>query len=416
MRKLVVAAATVAALGSLPAGAAEASSAPKACAALAHHVDEAGGAEPGSPVFLRSYEPGPNETRLPGPLASSAFSYDNALAIIALASCGDFARARRIGDAFVIAVGNDRTYRDGRVRNAYRAGPLKPGSVALPGWWDAKDKLWAEDAYQDGTQTGNVAWVALALLTLDRHAKGEAKTEYRNAAEELAGWIATNAAAPGNLYGFSGGVAGFDGKQSRLTWRSTEHNVDVHALGIWLSLLGSAQGQELARPSRLFLDAMFDAASGHFRLGTMPDGTMQPPGKVALDALTWPLLGVPDAPSEWRRSLDYAQAHLATDGGFDFAGFRQGLWTEGTAQASVVTSAVGQAGQSRDLLATALRQQAPSGYLYATDVGTISTGLRVGPDSVDDDFFYFHRPHLGATAWAVIAASGINPFTGARIN
>jgi hypothetical protein len=40
--------------------------------------------------------------------------------------------------------------------------------VLLPGWWDAANKRWSEDRYQDGTATGNVAWVGLAVA-LDRH-------------------------------------------------------------------------------------------------------------------------------------------------------------------------------------------------------------------------------------------------------
>src|SRR5256885_13305622 len=92
-------------------------------------------------------------------LRQSAFTYDNALAAIALIACGDVQRARRIGNALLIAGEHDRSFGDGRLRNAYRAGLVSgDSSIALPGWWDAKQKMWAEDAYQDGTATGNVAW------------------------------------------------------------------------------------------------------------------------------------------------------------------------------------------------------------------------------------------------------------------
>src|SRR5882757_1471908 len=155
--------------------------APALCASIAKHVDLAGGSDASEPVLLRSYEPGPDEASLPLPLASSAFSYDNALAIIALIAC------------------NDRTFSDGRIRNAYRAGPVKPGTVPLPGWWDSQQKIWAEDAYQDGTQTGNVAWVALALLNLDQ---ATASQTYRPTAERLARWIAQHAQHPGAPGGF----------------------------------------------------------------------------------------------------------------------------------------------------------------------------------------------------------------------
>jgi hypothetical protein len=39
----------------------------------------------------------------------------------------------------------------------------------------------------------------------------------------------------------------------------------------------------------------------------------------------------------------------------------------------------------------------------------------LSPTSTTDDFFYFRLPHLGATAWAAIAATGWNPFTGTRV-
>lgn len=382
------------------------------CEAIARHVDMAAPAS--GPLFLLSYEPGPDETRLPGPLATTAFSYDNALATIALVSCGDVARARRIGDAFVDAAHNDRTFKDGRIRNAYRAGPVGSGAALLPGWWDNSRRAWSEDAYQDGSQTGNVAWVALALLTLDR-ATHEGR--YRETALALAEWIAKTARETNGPMGFSGGRAGFDDAQTRLAWRSTEHNVDVHALGTWLA--GEAPGPvpaALAQGSQTFLDAMFDPTAGMFRLGTTPDGTRQPVEKFALDALLWPLIGVQPLPAAWRKSLDFAVRHLATNGGFDFNGSHNGLWTEGTAQASLVMRAMGQQKAADNLLAVALRQTSPSGYLYATDGGRVATGLAIGPQSKSNDFFYFHRPHLGATAWAVLAANGFNPFTGSRIS
>jgi hypothetical protein len=384
------------------------------CNSIARHVDQAGGDDHDSPVFLRSYEPAPDEPKLPDALATSAFSYDNALAIMALVACGDVPRARRIGDAFLAAGRNDRTFKDSRIRNAYRAGPVGSGAALLPGWWDAKQNLWAEDAAQDGTQTGNVAWVALALLTLDRAVPS---SPYRSGAESLAHWIAAHTEDPRPPGGFSGGVIGFDPSQTSVTWRSTEHNVDINALGTWLGRTGNpALGETLARPSRRFLDAMFDAKHGMFRLGTTEQGTTQPADKAALDELIWPLIGVADAPKAWARSLTFAKDHLAVPGGFDFNADRDGLWTEGTAQASLVERAVGDRAAADALLATALSLAAPSGYLYATKEGQITTGLPLGPNSKSNDFLYFHRPHLGATAWAVLAATGFNPFTGQKVD
>ena len=411
--KQTVAALAVTATLSVTARAAPANTS-RVCDAIARHVDATGGADQHSPLFLRSYEAGPDEAALPDPLATSAFSYDNALAIMALVACGDGPRARRIGDAFMTAIRSDRTFTDGRIRNAYRAGIVVPGPVAVPGWWDKQQNLWAEDPFQDATQTGNVAWVALALLTLDQVAP---LAGYRAGAEGLARWIADHARDQRPPGGFSGGTIGYDPAQTRVGWRSTEHNVDIHALGFWLARLGDHDlGQALRLPARAFLDAMFDADRGLFRLGTVEQGATQPPEKVALDELIWPLIGVADAPKAWRRSLDFAKANLAVPGGFDFNNDRDGLWTEGTAQAALVERAVGDGAAADALLATATALAAPSGYLYATKAGRITTGLPLGPDSKTDDFYYFHRPHLGATAWAALAEAHWNPFTGRKVD
>jgi len=91
-------------------------------------------------TFVRSYEHGKDESQLPAGLASSAFVYDNALAVIALTACGNVTHATVIGNALSLAVRKDRTFNDGRVRNAYRAGPAGNGPPALPGWWNDEQK------------------------------------------------------------------------------------------------------------------------------------------------------------------------------------------------------------------------------------------------------------------------------------
>jgi len=106
------------------------------CAPLADAVaSQAAGSEAG---FVRSYEQGEDESRLPAGLASTAFVYDNALAVIALVACGNVSSATTIGNALSLAVRNDRTVTDGRVRNAYRAGPVGGGGgsgvAGVVGW------------------------------------------------------------------------------------------------------------------------------------------------------------------------------------------------------------------------------------------------------------------------------------------
>ena len=382
------------------------------CASIAHSLDAIGGGA-AAPAFLPSYLPGPDEADVPLPLRQSAFTYDNALAAIALIACGDVQRARRIGDALLIAAEHDRTFADGRVRNAYRAGLVEAGKPsALPGWWEVKQKFWAEDAYQDGTATGNVAWAALALLNLHQATRDEA---YRAGAERMLGWIRANTLDERVPVGFSGGFDGFDRSQTKLMWKSTEHNIDIYAVAHWLHRLdGISAHADVAATARGFIDAVFVSDQGVFRLGTKPDGTLQPTDHLALDTQLWPLLAVADAPAAWRNSVHAAENKLSVPGGFDFDNDRDGLWVEGTAQAALTLRSLGRAHESAALLDGLAAQISPSGYLFATREPRITTGLKIGGSS-EADFFYYRRPHLGATAWGVLAATGRNPFTGKSV-
>jgi hypothetical protein len=364
-----------------------------------------------APVFVASYRPGPGEAELPPPLRSSAFVYDNALAAIALVACGKATDAARIGDALVAAMGNDRTFRDGRLRNAYRAGPVAKGEKALlPGWWEERPGFWAEDAYQDGSATGNLAWGALALLTLFEATENRS---YLDAAGGLLRWITANTAAPDGI-GFTGGLDGFDPKQTRLAWASTEHNVDIAAIAEWHDrITGTAAFAGAARSARAFLARSFRGEDGCFVLGTTPTGALADASHLALDTQLWPLL-LSDAPAPWRAAIACAERQLSVPGGFDFDNDRDGLWVEGTAQAALVYRHLRDAKRSTELLDGLRQDLSPSGWLHAARGARLTTGLKIGPHSVEPDFFYFRRPHLGATAWAAIAAQGWNPFTGRR--
>jgi hypothetical protein len=377
------------------------------CAPLSNAVaSQAAGSEA---AFVRSYEHADDESRLPAGLASTAFVYDNALAAIALVACGDVNSAMVIGNALSVAARNDRTFRDGRVRNAYRPGPVGKGPPALPGWWDANQKIWAEDAAQDGSSTGNVAWAALALLTLHQATKQEA---FLADAERLVDWVIANVSTGS---GFRGGFHGYDPQQVRLTWISTEHNVDVYAAAAWLfRLTNERKYADAASEARRFLGRAFDG--DHFLLGTKPDGSLADPSMLALDVQLWPWMAIPDAPAQWRSALNFAATHLAVKDGFDFNGDRDGLWVEGTAQASLAYRIAGDPRRSAQLLTTLEADRTPSGFLNATRGARVSTGLSIDPTATEADFFYFRRPHLGATAWATLAATAWNPFTGRNVD
>jgi hypothetical protein len=291
---------------------ADASAAEGFCAGLGRGVVAATAGQ--QAAFVRSYEPAADEPRLPDGLASTAFVYDNALAAIALVGCGEVAAALPIGHALTRAVRQDRTFSDGRLRNAYRAGPVGDGPPPLPGWWDADAGRWAEDPAQDGTSTGNVAWGALALLTL-YEATGH--RDFLESAVRLIEWVSRHAAC--GEAGFCGGVHGYDPQQIRLTWKSTEHNVDVAAAAGWLArLTGQSRYRAAASSARRFLDQVF--ANDHFLLGTTPAGRLADADLLALDVQLWPWMALDDAPPAWRAALAFAEHHLAVDGGFDAAG------------------------------------------------------------------------------------------------
>jgi len=375
------------------------------CKAVAARV----AAVPGKgPVMLSSYEPAPGGEPLPGPLQQPAFVYDNALAGIALVACRQPDAARRVADAVVAATARDRHYHDGRLRNAYRAGPVPEGPVPLPGWWDAPSKRWFEDNYQVGTATGNVAWAALMLLAVYESTH---ERRYLDTAATLMTWVDKETFGSNSPGGYIGGFFGEEPSPRRQGWKSTEHNVDAYAAFRWLALrTGDARWNAAAQRARHFVEAMWQPGEGRFVIGTNDDGHSLNSAPSALDASLWPLIAVPDAAATWRRSLDWTRAHHAVRGGYGFNANPDGVWTEGTGQAALVLRASGRDDETKGLWPVLLAQRAPSGMLYATPERRIRTGLSIGPDSTTEDFYYYHLPHLGATAWAVLAAAGWNPF------
>jgi hypothetical protein len=369
---------------------------------LAARVDAIPG---GSPVLLRSYDSESGIAPLDEPaLRTVAFVYDNALATIALVACGRLPEAERIGQALRLATG------EARVRNAYREGAVE--NRPLPnGWWDSGKRLWAEDPYQMGTATGNVAWVGLALLTLHDATRA---TPWLPAAAKCGDWVVEHASDHRGGGGFTGGLIGFDPAPTPLLWKSTEHNIDLVALFARLARSEpAAHWDQDEAGARRFLGTQWDPLSGRFFVGTGPDGATVNRSTFALDTQLWPSL-LPGAPPEWSKALTFAERDFAVAGGFDFNDDRDGLWVEGTAQAALAEHYAGREPLTERLLAEVSKQVSPGGLVYATREARISTGLSNNPDASSADFFYYRRPHLGATAWVALAALGWNPFVGGR--
>ncbi|CAN7464601.1 hypothetical protein LJR231_003121 [Phyllobacterium sp. LjRoot231] len=377
------------------------------CAALARlQIEESLGKA--QAMFFPSYLPSSAGPPLPAALQNTAFVYDNSLAAMAFLACGEIERARSIGDALIVAGGKDRFYTDGRLRNAYRAGPVTD-TPALPGWWDDRSKVWAEDEYQVSTASGNVAWAALALLQLHEKTK---EARYLEAAERLAAWL-DHLRGDDAHPGVAGGYYGFEPKTSRITWKSTEHNIDILAVARWLSMISeNPRWDRLAENTLQFVASMRDDESG-FLIGTDLTGKAVHSTDLWLDVQIWPFLVLPKSqrPAEWVGTISLMDTRLAVPGGYDFNGDRDGLWIEGTAQAALLFQQDGEQKRASDLIASILENVDPqSGWLYATSGPPLSTGLTVGAMGQGGAFTYQHWPHLGATAWAVMAAMDFNPF------
>jgi hypothetical protein len=381
-----------AALFALAATAGVAQAAPSACDVLHNAVAQS----PPGPVFLPSF---PQEKD--GPLHNTAFLYDNAVAAVALVGCGDAKDAARIGEAMLIALDHDRYWHDGRLRNGYAAGHADT-PVKLAGWWDKKQNRWVEDGYQVGSDSGNTAWAMLALLSLK-----EAK--YRSGAIRIAHWVDTqfDTRPP---QGFTGGTFGDQPKPAFNRWKSTEHNTDLTAAFTRLSAAtGDKHWRDHAGIASAFVLAMWNPKCACFDAGMAEDGKARN-ATLALDAQLWPLLAISGARSHADAALATASRRLSLRGGLSYGETRDGLWTEGTEQAALVMNLMGR--DDAALSAAAEKNRASNGWYFAADTKT-STGFDLQTD-LKQHRAYFRIPALAPLAWAALAQTGFNPFTGAK--
>jgi len=350
----------------------------------------AGAAALGGPGLLRSWEIGRGGD-FDRVQAEAAFTYDNALAGMALLAAGERDGAWRLAEGLRLAQTQDRVWRDGRLRNAYAAGrqfPDAPASARPPGWWDG---AWREDAYQVGSALGPVAFVMLFWSAM-----GEAS--FRTAAREAAAWCAGFRVPDG---GFAGGVIGHEPTPAPLRWRSTEQNLD---LAIAFARAGR---QAEAAHAADFVRAMWDAAERRFVSGLTPEGARN--GHSALDANLFPLLAWPRE-TRFAGALDWVLTRHGAAGGLDFDQDRDGAWLEGTAQAGLLLRRMGREAEALGFAATIARHMTGAGWVRAASVPALTTGLETGITPGVADFTYPDRAHLGATAWAALAGLGASPF------
>ncbi|KRQ01147.1 hypothetical protein AOQ71_39945 [Bradyrhizobium manausense] len=352
-------------------------------------------------MFLPSYP-----TVETGPLHGAAYLYDNAVAAIALVGCGERDKASRIGSAILWAIDNDRTWHDGRLRNAYAAGVVAIGPARLPGWWDNTQNKWLEDRYQVGSDVGNMAWAMLALLSIDDVNTG---SRFRDGAARLGTWVAQWADARGTG-GFTGGTFGHEPTPELRTWKSTEHNTDLAAaFGLLATRTGDLRWRDMATAAERFVETMWDPACACFAAGTAEDGVTRNP-ILALDAQVWPLTALSGAAGKFASAITTAERRMSVDKGFAYGEDRDGVWTEGTSQMALLLKLLGRTAQAKSLVAVIESRRSPDGGFYATDVRALPTGFMLDTDPAKPRV-YFRLPHLGAASWAALAERGFNPFT-----
>lgn len=325
---------------------------------------------------------------------TDSVTYDDALVVDALLARGtadDVARAEVIGKALLYVQAND-SAKDGRIRAAYAPTPLTSPSKV--------------DATDDTSDVGNMAWVGQALVQL--YARTGVKS-YLTGATSVAAWIQKNAYATNGPGGYTGG---YD-SSGKLTWKSTEHNIDVSA---FFSMLATETGDSAwstdAAHAQSFVAAMWDGTGKKFWVGTNPDGTSLDKGFLPEDVNTWSYLAFKNP--AYAASIDWDVADLAvTDGAFTGVSFaacdRSKVWFEGTAHladALAVRDGSGDSAKAQSYLNSI--QLAQTTAVHNDGLGIVAASHDKLSDCDSD--YYYAALHTGATSWYLLAGAAADPF------
>ena len=377
-------------------------------------------------------------------LFSTAFVYDNALAICALlgARRGVDPDARALGDGLLFAQEHDPDFADGRLRQAYNVGPYtfydgSPQPDGLVRGDGAANVGWQFGFL--GTAGGDMAWPGIALVQLYERTRDR---RHLDGAVRIAEWIVDRATSPFPLGGYTFGV---DGADQPIPNGSTEHNIDVTAFFTLLHhIAGGRAWKERAKVARAFVDRMWEPRGGYFYTGTN-DGTEVNREPLPLDPQTWSWLALRE--KRYGRALDWAaQALAARDvagpatsqmppgvavSGVTFSSASlestaryndiqvhpQGVWLEGTAQLATAFADRGARGDKARAQAlieqVRVAQRALGGGQHKGGEPLPDGGGVVAASSLIDSGFgfgYFQVQHVGATSWQLMASQGVNPF------
>jgi len=323
-------------------------------------------------------------------------TYDDALLIDAYVAAGTpagLSRAEVVGNALLYVQAHDAKH-DGRIREAYAPKPLtSPRQVK---------------ATSQTSDVGNMAWVGQALVELYA---ATGTTSYLAGALSIGNWVQSHDYDVRGAGGYTGGDTA-SGRPIR--WKSTEHNIDIY---VFFTMLATESGRSEwtthAAWAKQFVASMWEPSAGTFYVGTMNDGVTPNDTEHPEDVDSWSYLALGDP--AFASSLDWDVTNLAvTAGGFSGVSFcsgdRSGVWFEGTAhlaEALALRHGPGDAAQSAQYLSDVAAAQAhgPDG-----DGMGVMAASKDGLSDCDGDS-YDASLHTGATAWYVLAAQQVNPFS-----
>ncbi|HEU4325143.1 MAG TPA: hypothetical protein VFS21_18525 [Roseiflexaceae bacterium] len=374
-------------------------------------------------------------------LQSTAFTYDNALAIIAYLRGGDQARARLLGDSLLHAQQQDPAG-DGRLRQAYFVDQASGGAFL---------RLAEAPFYFTGSAVGDLGWAAIALAQLAGRTRDP---RYLQGALALGNWIVANTYDTRGPGGYTFGV---DGANQPVRVKSSEHNIDVFALFSMLARLsGDRVWTERAAHARRFIEAMWNPEGGFFWTGSTDDGATINTFAIPEDVQTWAYLALLD--DRYGAALDWTKTNLATTdtpqtinsrltgnlriqgvtfstlalralapaASYDPPPSPNAVWLEGSAQLAAAliardlparrdqdtfdgdrATAQAQLDQIRLAQSQLGRDQTVGGRPLASGQGVVAATSVL---NTGYGFSYFPNLHVGATSWFLIAALGANPY------
>jgi hypothetical protein len=391
-------------------------------------------------------------------LGSTAFVYDNVLAILALLARDrrdDLFRAKLLGDSLLYAQAHDPAFSDGRVRQAYWVGPFTLSFTQNDAYFvrpDGTVNLVGAPFFFTGSSVSDMSWVGIGLAQLFARTRDP---RYLDGSLRLGQWIVDHAFDTVGLGGYSFGV---DGNNQRLSGRKlTEHNVDVY--GFFTHLLAPLTGDAIwidrGRHALAFAERLWNAERGFFYTGSN-DGTtidtavvleeVQSEGYLALldpryaSALDWTktnLIGT-DTPQSLNARLtgnlrlsgvtfsDVSRRATEKASPTDALPDPDAVWLEGNGHMAAALVARGRgaeqdlptfhgdtatAAEYLDHVALAQRElgrgQTVNGVVLpdASGVVAASSVLNTGTG-----FSYYPNVHLAATSWYAIASLAVNPY------